>query len=83
MEFSNWKKGGERLADHAKSDNHKSAMSRARINQPSIACQLDDQVKEQQYLRQLGLIAHLNTLKTLLQQGIPIRGHTDEASNIF
>ena len=83
MGFSNWKKGGERLADHAKSDNHKSAMRHARINQPSIACQLDHQVKEQQYLRRLELIAHLNTLKTLLRQGIAIRGHTDEASNIF
>lgn len=81
--FCNWKKGMERLADHDESDNHKSAMRHARRNQPTVECQIDDQVKEQQNLRRQGLIAHLNTLKTLLRQGVAIRGHTDEASNIF
>jgi hypothetical protein len=38
---------------------------------------------EQQRLRRSGLIAHLNTLKTLLRQGIAIRGNSDEESNII
>ena len=29
-----------------------------------------------------GLISHLNTMKTLLRQGMPIRGKTDQNSNI-
>eukprot|EP00795_Rhopilema_esculentum_P010269 gene10269-18965_t len=30
-----------------------------------------------------GLISHLHTFKTLLRQGVPIRGDTDEDSNIY
>ena len=49
----------------------------------TIECQLDDHAKEKQRLRRHGLISHLNTLKTLLRQGIAIRGHSDENSNIY
>ena len=34
-------------------------------------------------MRRTGLIAHLNTMKTLLRQGLGIRGHQDEESNII
>ena len=44
---------------------------------------MDSQGKEQQRLRRQGLVAHLNTLKTLLRQGIAIRGQTDDDSNII
>lgn len=81
--FCNWKKGTQRLTDHERSENHKNAMRESRRNQPTIAFQLDDHVKEQQRLRRQGLVAHLDTLKTLLRQGVPIRGHTDKDSNIF
>ena len=48
-----------------------------------MASQIDDLRQKQQYLRRTGLIAHLNTVKTLLRQGLPIRGHNDEESNVF
>lgn len=39
--------------------------------------------REQQKLRMQGLKAHLRTMKTLLQQVIPIIGHHDENWNIY
>jgi hypothetical protein len=36
-----------------------------------------------QELRRQGLVAHLHTLKTLLRQGVAIRGNTDLDSNIY
>ena len=74
--FCNWKKGVERLKDHSQSENHKNATKQKISGQPTVVCQIDSQVKEQQRLRQQGLVAHLNTLKTLLRQGIAIRAHT-------
>ncbi|XP_028407534.1 uncharacterized protein LOC114530150 [Dendronephthya gigantea] len=81
--FCNWKKGVERLTDHEQSENHKNATKQKRSSQPTLDIQIDSQIKEQQRLRRQGLVAHLNTLKTLLRQGVAIRGHTDEDSNII
>ena len=53
------------------------------MDQPDVACQIDNQHEKQQYLRRAGLIAHLDTMKTLLRQGLAIRGHNDEESNII
>ena len=38
---------------------------------------------EKQNLRMQGIISHLHALETLLRQGVPIRGDTDEDSNIY
>ena len=81
--FCNWKKGVERRMDHNQSENHKNARNQKTGSQQTVDCQIDNQVKEQQRLRRQGLVAHLNTLKTLLRQGIAIRGHTDDDSNII
>ena len=81
--FRNWKKGKARLEDHERSEIHRRASKDARKEQPDIVCQIDDQRQKQQHLRRIGLVAHLKTMKTLLRQGRPIRGHKDEESNIF
>ena len=81
--FRNWKKGKELLEDHHNSDSHKLAVKDASKMQATIECQFDDYTKEKQRLRRQGLISHLNTLKTLLRQGIAIRGHTDENLKIY
>jgi hypothetical protein len=74
----------ERLTDHNQSENHKNATKQKRSCQPTVDCQINSQVKEQQRLRQQGPLAHLNTLKTLLRhRGVAIRGHTDEDANII
>ena len=84
--FQNWKKGPEKLSDHEGSDIHRDAMKERllfEIKIPDVASQINQQFLEQQQLRQRGLLAHLNTLKTLLRQGVAIRGDTDKESNIM
>ena len=49
----------------------------------SIAATLSSQILEQQQLRQQGLLSHFRTLKTLLRQGVAVRGKTDIESNIY
>ena len=53
------------------------------MDQPDVARQIDNQHQKQQYLRRAGLIAHLHTMKTVLRQGLAIRDHHDEESNII
>lgn len=80
--FRNWKKGAERLSEHERSDDHRIATTKANKSYRNIACELDKQVNELYNQRRQGLISHLNTLKTIIRQGIAVRGHTDEDSNI-
>jgi len=84
--FSNWKNAVARLDDHAQSVDHRAAYLRMVKEKAgplvSIASQLDKQLAAQQSLRRQGLISHLHTLKTLLRQGIAIRGDTDLESNV-
>ena len=49
----------------------------------SISSVISSQSLATQQLRRQGLISHLYTLKTLLRQGVPIRGNTDYESNIY
>ena len=49
----------------------------------SIASTVTSLKLEKQNLRMQSLISHLHTLKTLLRQGVPVRGGTDENSNIY
>jgi len=85
--FQNWKKGSDKLKDHDESGMHMAAVAeriRKEIKQvPDVTSQLSKQAKNQQQLRRQGLVAHLNTLKTLLRQGIAIRGDKDIDSNII
>ena len=81
--FKNWKKGKERIEEHERGFNHRNASKESRRNQPDVACQIDHHYQEQQHLRWTGLVAHLDTMKTLLRQGLAIRGHRDEESNII
>ena len=51
--------------------------------QQSVAKTFNSLQIEKQSLRRAGLISHLGTLKTLLRQGIAIRGRSDVESNIY
>ena len=84
--FCNWKKGTQKLGEHEKSEAHIHAcvekVKRGKVSKNDIDFQLGSKYAENQRLRRQGLIAHLNTLKTLLRQGVAIRGANDEESNI-
>jgi predicted restriction endonuclease len=80
------KKGLERFKEHEESVAHKAAYA-ATIpkvgEQSSIASTYNTISLGTQQLRRQGLISHLQTLKTLLCQGVAIRGNTDSESNIY
>ena len=82
--FSNWKKAEERFREHELSETHRSAKRLAAnyTDQGTVAEQLDEQLKATQKLRREGLIAHLSTIKTLLRQGLALRGHTEDGNVI-
>ena len=77
----NWKKGTEKYKEHEESPAHKIAS--AIMGQQSINSVCSSQSLATQQLRQEGRISHFHTPKTLLRQGIPIRGNTDLQSNIL
>ena len=54
----------------------------ARVRRTIAATFSSLQVEKQQLWKQ-GLISHFKTLKTLLRQGIAVRGNTDLESNIY
>ena len=81
VRFGNWKKGTEKFREHEESHAHKIAS--AIMGQQSISSVCSSQSLATQQLRQEGLISHFHTLKTLLRQGVPIRGNTDLESNIY
>ena len=71
------------MKEHEKSQTHKAAVCAMEKSNLSIASKITSLKLEKQNLRMQGLIPHLDTLKTLLQQGIPIRGDTYKDSNIY
>ena len=81
VRFGNWKKGTEKFKEHEESHAHKIAS--AIMGQQSISSVCSSQSLATQQLRREGLISHFHTLKTLLRQGVPIRGNTDLESNIY
>lgn len=74
------------MTAHASTDAHQLACAeKARCENKltkSVGAQLCGQFGKNQQLRRNGLVAHLSTLKTLLRQGVSIRG-TDDESNIM
>ena len=78
--FGNWKKGPEKFKEHEQSLFHITAKARG---QQSISSVCNSHCLATQELRRQGLVAHLHTLKTLLRQGVAIRGNTDLDSNIY
>eukprot|EP00112_Aurelia_sp_Birch-Aquarium-sp1_P022111 Seg612.2 transcript_id=Seg612.2/GoldUCD/mRNA.D3Y31 product="hypothetical protein" protein_id=Seg612.2/GoldUCD/D3Y31 len=81
--FDNWKKGAEKLRDHEESFVHKAACAAMARAKRTLAATFSSLQLERQQLRKKGLISHLQTLKTLLRQGVAIRGKTDSESNIY
>ena len=71
------------MKEHEKSQTHKAAICAMEKSNLSIVSTITSLKLEKQNLRMQGLIPHLHTLKTLLHLGTPIRGDTDEDSNIY
>ena len=82
--FENWKKAKQRFKEHERCQMHREACIRLQSCQrPSVAAQLSHQLLIDQKYRREMLMKVLSTLRFLLQQGLPIRGHKEEDSNLI
>ena len=81
--LKNWKKAVERIEEHRKCHS-KAAMAMAVKKQTEISDLVyEEKNRSIQEERREGLAAHLDTVRVLLRQGLPLRGHTDEESNVY
>jgi len=73
--FDNWKKGIERLNQHASSNLHKEALFKIEsLQQEGIDSLLNRQTMNDQRTHREMLMRQLSSLKYLLRQGMAVRG---------
>uniref|UniRef100_H3B1Z5 TTF-type domain-containing protein n=1 Tax=Latimeria chalumnae TaxID=7897 RepID=H3B1Z5_LATCH len=82
--FSNWKKAIERFGTHEKSNLHRAAVCslgvvKAGVN---VAAACSEAKQKQMKEARSALINILSSLQYLSCQGLSVRGHTDEESNL-
>ena len=82
--FDNWKKAHERFDQHQLSHCHKEAAYKAisRHQTPMIEMLSKEEMSAQESHRDMFRM-QLESLRYLLRQGIAIRGHHEEESNLF
>ena len=82
--FNNWKKAKAKFREHEQSKLHTEAYTTYRaLQQPSVASQLSLQAHREQEAHRELLMKLLSSLQYLLRQGLAIRGHIEEESNLF
>lgn len=82
--FRNWKKAKKRFREHEQSCIHREACMKLQLSQqPSVATQLSRQVLTEQKHRREMLMKVLTSLRFLVCQGLAIRGHKEEDSNLI
>ena len=82
--YQNWKKDTDRFKNHQLSELHRNAVFKYESSkQPTITQQISTPAsKEMQKNREM-LLKVLSSLRFLLKQGLPIRGHTNEVGNLY
>ena len=82
--FQNWKKAVERFNRHSISECHREAISKVRsLTGASIVDQLSSEASKSRCKNRRMFIKVLSSLQYLLRQGLAIRGHKDEESNLY
>ena len=82
--FNNWKKAKAKFREHEQSRLHSDVcIAYKALQQPSITSQLSLQAHREQEAHRNLLMKLLSSLKYLLRQGLAVRGHTEEESNLF
>ena len=81
--FCNWKKACEWFVRHERSESHKEAVLELRsMHVPSIVAQLSVEAHLIQAEYWNMLLKQLHSLRYLLRQRLPIRGHKEEEGNL-
>ena len=82
--FKNWKKAVEHFNRHSISECHRECISKARsLTRPSIVDQLSSEASKAKCRNRRMFLKVLSSLQYLLRQGLAIRGHKDEDSNLY
>ena len=82
--FCNWKKARERFERHEKSESHKEAVLKLKSMQaPSVIAQLSTHACRDQAEHRSMLLKQLHSLRYLLRQGLPIRGHKESEGELI
>ena len=82
--FDNWKKALKRFREHEVCHMHtESYMKLKSLQQKSVANQLSNLKTAEQKCNREILCKVLSSLKYLLRQGLPIRGHLQENGNLM
>lgn len=80
--FSSWNKGIERFEKHEISDYHRKCHQAGNLSEMEKLPELiSDDERRKKKLRREGLKAHLETLRTLLRQGLAFRQQDDNEGN--
>jgi len=81
--FSNWKKAKEKFREHEKSHCHREAcMKYEASKKPSVVAVASTALKREQQTRWLMLLKQLSSLRFLMRQGLPVRGHCKQEGNL-
>ena len=84
MGFGNWKKGIQRLNQHAFSNMHKESLLKIELLKiVPIDAQINAKVKKDQEDHGEMLLMVIESLKYLLRQGLAIRGHEEKDGNLM
>ena len=82
--YQNWKKAIEKFNAHEGSCIHREALQKWVAQQrPTVASQLNTQLRKLQANRRIGLLIQLEGLRFLSCQAIAIFGHTEKQGNLF
>lgn len=80
--FNNWKKAIEKFKSHETSMAHKEACTKWHSREgPSIATQLNSQLRQSQQLRR-GLLRQIKAVRYLARQAIPFYHHVSSEGNL-
>ena len=79
--FCNWKKARELFERHEKSESHKEAV--LKLKSTSVIAQISTQACRDQAEYRSMLLKQLHSLRYLLRQGLPIRGHKESEGNLI
>ena len=82
--FDNWKKAKWRFKEHELSQLHTESTVKIKLlQQPSVASQLSKQLTSDQVKRREMLLKLLSSIKYLVRQGLALRGHVENESNLI
>ena len=81
--FDNWKKAKERFREHEQSQVHCEACMKLECLQQSVVAQLSSQLLDDQKQRREMLLKELSSVRYLARQGLALRGHKEEDSNLL